>query len=388
MTAANRILATIFAATPCLLAAGPDTTSPDEPLPPPRVVELRFFYQPGCDECAHITNHVLPQAVMQFADMVAIAFLPVDIASNRAVLLDAMNRAGDTSNERVYMDVDRRHLLSGADTIEQQLLDTINLAMSEPPPHHDKAATDGARALAQRLTVPGVVAAGLFDSINPCAIAALIFLVSVLTLAREKPVNVLVAGLSYCLGVFLTYTAIGFGLLAALRSMQSFPTIRTAFDLALALLLLVLAALSFRDAHRARSGHSGEMTLKLPDTLSSLVRATLRSRFGAAVGLASAFLAGCLVTAIEVVCTGQVYGPTLAVIVAQQGSAFRETILLLIYNLMFVLPLLVILVLTWRGMTLSRLLSWSRRNAATTKVLMGLLFLGLLAFLILARLRA
>jgi hypothetical protein len=351
------------------------------------VVEVRFFFHPGCDECAHVTNHVIPLISAQFGAMVLILQMPVDAASNRIALLEAMNRDRDTSNERVYMDVNRRHLIAGADAIEKDLATTINLALSEPPPPKATGPADSARSLAARFTVPGVLAAGIFDSINPCAIAALIFLVSVLTLARERPVNVLAAGIAYCCGVFVTYTAIGFGLLQAIRTMQSFPTIRMVFDFAMCCILLVLAVISFRDAARARSGAAGGMTLRLPDSLSVLVRATLRTRFKSAVGLASAFLAGCLVTAIETVCTGQVYGPTLAIIVAQGGSVWRESGLLLLYNLMFVMPLLFILILAWRGMAVSRLLAWSARNAVTAKLLMGMLFLALLAFLILARFR-
>lgn len=371
-----------------LCATAPASSAPDHPSTPAIVaVEVRFFFEPGCDDCARITNRVLPLIVSQFGDLVRVARLSVDIASNRLALLDAVTRAGDKSNERVYMDVNRRHLLAGADTIENNLATTINLALSEPPPQVASHPADTARRLATGFTVPGVLAAGLLDSINPCAIAALIFLVSVLTLARERPINVLAAGLAYCCGVFVTYTAIGFGLLHALRGLQTFPTIRMVFDLVLCGLLAVLAVVSFRDAAKTRSGAGGDMTLRLPDSLSALVRATLRNRLGAAAGLASAFLAGTLVTAIETVCTGQVYGPTLAIIVARGGSVWRESVLLLLYNLMFILPLLVILILTWRGIAISRLLAWSARNAVTAKIAMGLFFLALLVFLAVLRFR-
>jgi thiol:disulfide interchange protein len=309
--------------------------------------------------------------------------MPVDAVSNRNILLDVVNRAHNTSNEPVYMDVNRRYLLAGAEAIERDWATTINLAISDPVTDGEPFGHTGdARRLASQFTVPGVLAAGILDSINPCAVAALIFLVSVLTLARERPINVLVAGLAYCFGVFATYTAIGFGLLQAIRALNNFHAIRFAFDIFLCALLAVLAILAFRDAAIARAGIPAKMALRLPDPLSALVRATLRNRFGAAVALSSAFLAGCLVTAIETVCTGQIYGPTLAIIVAQGGSVWHESALLLLYNLMFVLPLLVILFLTWRGIAVSRLLAWSATNAVVAKIAMGFLFLGLLAALV------
>lgn len=379
------LITSLFAAfAPCSAAATGSNSSA-----PPAIarVEIRFFFQPGCDECALITNRVLPLAVAQFGDLLNVVEMPLDVASNRAELVAALNREAESSNEKTYIDVARRHLLAGAGAIEKDIAAAVNMAISEPPLPGDFGDGGGAVALSARFTVAGVIAAGLLDSVNPCAIAALIFLVSVLSLAREKPLNVLAAGFSYCLGVFVTYTAIGFGLLRTFRAIEAFPSLRTAVDLFLCGLLAVLSFLSFRDAALAASSRPRETTLRLPDSLSTLVRAIIRRRFGPAAGVASAFIAGAVVTAVETVCTGQVYGPTLAIIVAEGKTAWREAGLLVLYNLMFVMPLLVILLLTWRGMSLSVLLAWSARNAVVAKILMGLLFAALLAFLIAARMK-
>jgi hypothetical protein len=388
-SASGKALLLAFATAAALhgsLTAGQD---PDADAPPsslPSTVEARFFYQPGCDECAHLTSSVLPLVMAQFADMLKVVNFPLDVASNRSDLLQAVARAGAPSNERVYMDVARRHLLAGAAQIESDMVAAVNMAISEPRVVESPYQPDGIRRLASQLTVAGVALAGMIDSINPCAVAALVFLVSVLTLARERPVNIIAAGLSYCLGVFLTYTSIGFGLLHAFRAMESFPAVRLAFDILLCGLLSVLSFLSFRDAAMARRSGPGGSTMRLPDALAALVRRTIRHRFGATVGLASAFAAGVVVTAVETVCTGQVYGPTLAAIVAGSPTAWREAALLLLYNTMFVAPLLVILFLAWRGMTLARLLQWSARNAVAAKVVMGLFFAALLTYVAITRL--
>src|SRR5207244_2221128 len=58
----------------------------------------------------------------------------------------------------------------------------------------------------QSLSAAPVVVAGLVDSINPCAVATLIFFLSYLTLGGRRPREMLwICGL-FTLGVFVTYT--------------------------------------------------------------------------------------------------------------------------------------------------------------------------------------
>ena len=91
---------------------------------------------------------------------------------------------------------------------------------------------------------------------------------------------------------------------------------------------------------------------------------------------------GLAVTVLESVCTGQVYVPTLA-LVLRSGSSFPLAAgYLALYNFMFILPLLIILGLTWQGLKTETLLAWSRRNVVFSKCLLGLFFLGLAALLV------
>jgi len=92
-------------------------------------------------------------------------------------------------------------------------------------------------------------------------------------------------------------------------------------------------------------------------------------------------LAGGLVTVLESVCTGQVYLPTLVLMVREGGFNLRVLWLLLLYNALFVLPLVVTLLLTWRGLRTERLLEWSRRNVVPAKLALAALFMGLAVLL-------
>ncbi|MCF7837949.1 MAG: hypothetical protein K9N49_04895, partial [Candidatus Marinimicrobia bacterium] len=91
---------------------------------------------------------------------------------------------------------------------------------------------------------------------------------------------------------------------------------------------------------------------------------------------------GAGVTVIESVCTGQVYVPTLVLILQGGRDWGRAAALLVLYNLMFVLPLILIFWLTYRGLEMPALLAWSRRHVVPGKLLLAAFFLALAALLL------
>src|SRR6266511_2102311 len=80
----------------------------------------------------------------------------------------------------------------------------------------------------QTLMLPAVIGAGLIDSLNPCAIALLLVFVSTMLAMLQRQSDpasaaraqrwLLSRGGIYILGIFLTYLALGFGLLGAFQA--------------------------------------------------------------------------------------------------------------------------------------------------------------------------
>ena len=97
------------------------------------------------------------------------------------------------------------------------------------------------------------------------------------------------------------------------------------------------------------------------------------------------FGVGIVVTVLESLCTGQVYVPALVMMLKGGHSIWRCTFYLLLYNAVFVLPLLIVLGLTCAGLKTPVLVAWSRRNVVTSKVLLGLLFVGMIILMLLLR---
>jgi cytochrome c biogenesis protein CcdA len=88
------------------------------------------------------------------------------------------------------------------------------------------------------------------------------------------------------------------------------------------------------------------------------------------------------VTVLESVCTGQVYVPALVLMIKSGQSVWRSAAYLGMYNLIFVMPLIILLTLACFGLRTPALVEWSRRNVATGKVLLGLFFLGMAAMML------
>lgn len=56
---------------------------------------------------------------------------------------------------------------------------------------------------------------------------------------------------------------------------------------------------------------------------------------------------------------------------------------LLLYNLMFIVPLVTVFILTYFGLRTPTLLDWSKKNVVVSKVLLGIFFIILAGLVIL-----
>lgn len=356
-------------------------------------VKLEYFFEKGCLDCLRVETEVLPALAAAYAGFYD--FIPYDLGihSNYLKLAHYMETLNITANAHVYVILDGLVVLAGPDEIAKRLLPVVEARIQErlrhpspPPPPVSWPPSAPPDLLSKRLarfTLGGVVLGGLLDGINPCALSTLVFLISVLTLVRARRRHLLLIGAFFCAGSFLTYSAIGFGLLRALHALAYFRVLQKAVDIGLVGVLLVLATVSFRDAWRYAQTHSSSaITLQLPDNLKQFIHRLLRTRLGGRAQLTSAFAIGMAVTALESVCTGQVYVPTLTLVVRSGTTSLRAIAYLTLYNVMFVLPLIIVFICTYQGLKLAKLMAWSARNVAVAKVLLGFFFLSLAGLLL------
>jgi cytochrome c biogenesis protein CcdA len=227
-----------------------------------------------------------------------------------------------------------------------------------------------------RLAVLPVMAAGLVDGINPCAFTTLIFLLASLALAGKGRREVLAIGALFSLGVFLTYLAVGLGLFAALRAASGVALVSSILRWALFAALVVFAALSVYDYFLIRAGKASEMLLQLPNALKGRIHASIRTRARSAALAGSSLVLGFLVSIFEFACTGQVYLPTLAYLARMQKRTDALG-LLLVYNLCFIAPLLVVFAASYFGVSSKRITVLFQKRMGAVKLALAAAFLGL-----------
>jgi hypothetical protein len=226
-----------------------------------------------------------------------------------------------------------------------------------------------------------VLLAGLADGINPCAFATMIFLMSLLALVGRSRRQILAIGLIYAGAVMVTYFALGFGMLTVIRAAMDVSLLRTMLRILVSASAAVFAVLSVRDGWLIRSGkRSGavlQLSIRRKQQIHDVIRRGVRNGGLVAGTVGLAFL----VSLLELACTGQLYLPTIAYLVQAGSTRPVEIAALVAYNAAFILPLVLVLLVVYSGVSSKRIGTWFARRAAGAKVAMGMIFL-LLAIVI------
>ena len=227
-----------------------------------------------------------------------------------------------------------------------------------------------------RWAVLAIMGAGLVDGINPCAFTTLLFFLSYLSLRGRTRRRMALAGLTFAAGVFIAYFMIGLGLFNALRMGGRLPALRLALRVTVSALTAGFLALTVRDVVRIRQGKPADIALKLPDALRNMINASIRGGLGQAAFFTGVFGAGVVVSVLELACTGQVYFPTIS-FMAQTDVSPLGIGSLLLYNLAFVAPLLVVLALILAGTRQEALRAFFARHLVASKLSLAVVFAAL-----------
>lgn len=348
-------------------------------------VLIEYFFQAGCEECEKVNAFVLPRLEEQFRGRYELKRYDIGNPDHYLKLVSYQERFKADDNEPVSMVVNGRCYLGGFRSIDQKLLEILASVETEKAAPEPEGDIDILHRRADQFTAGAIIVAGLVDGINPCVFATLVFFMSLLAVSRITGAKLLLVGGTYCLACFLSYLALGFGLFRFLKLFSGYHLIQGGIELLLILILIVFSFLSFRDARRFRqSGKAEQVTLQLPGSVKRKIHDVMRRGLKYRFLIPGAFVIGVLVTALESVCTGQVYVPTLVLMVREAGTGGRWVWYLLLYNFMFILPLLFLFIAAWRGITTPMFLRWSKRNAVSGKITLGCFFLlmaGLMIFL-------
>ncbi|AEJ20412.1 cytochrome c biogenesis CcdA family protein [Gracilinema caldarium] len=222
-------------------------------------------------------------------------------------------------------------------------------------------------------TLLTILAAGLLDGINPCAFSTLLFFLSFIALRRQEKRALMIVGCSFIGAVFFAYFLMGLGLLQALRSLLSAGRATYYVKGAVSLVAAVLVVLNLRDAQLARQGRARESILQMPQGLKQLSHRVIRSFSVLPLMALGAALTGFLVSVIELACTGQVYLPTL-VYMNQSSLSHWSMFLLMLYNVGFIIPLVVVFILVFVGLQHEKIRGWYGKHLCVVRLSTAVLF--------------
>lgn len=227
-----------------------------------------------------------------------------------------------------------------------------------------------------------MVSAGLLDGINPCAFATLIFFISYLTFFIRKNREILTVGTAFVVAVFITYLLVGFGLLRVIQLLRFMPIVAKIVYMLTAGVAISFGILSLYDYFRYRTGEYDRATLRLPRFMRDKIHEVVRKKVGVKKYTLGAFGAGFLISLLEFSCTGQVYLPTVVFVTKIPALRMKALFYLTLYNVCFILPLLLVFFLAYRGMSAQRLFLLMRRRSKTVKLLTAVVFFCLAGLLI------
>lgn len=235
----------------------------------------------------------------------------------------------------------------------------------------------------EKLVFWGITFAGLADGVNPCAIATMIFLISFLATQKRPKKEVFIIGQSYILAVFLTYFLMGVSAFEALKQLKQYHYLSLIIRWSAIGLASYVSFYSFYDAYKyAKSGKNKDLKLQLSKSMKMRIHKVISGNLSQRGLITGAIITGFLVTLLEAVCTGQMYLPIIQGMTEREGTRFQGWLWLIYYNILFVLPLQVVMIASYKGITWDKLAKKTQKNMVLLKILLGIVMLLLVLYLL------
>jgi hypothetical protein len=386
-------------------AAEPPESRPMQEAAAAGPLRVVVFYSTACEGCARLIE-ALPSMRQRWAGRVAIDQRDTDDAGVMADLLEYADHYGVSIRRRQMVVFVGEQALVGTADIVPRLLKAIEAELAKGSATFASAAERRA-AEAAATQAPGraggpdeplpqrvvdhfrsfdaaaVALAGLLDGVNPCAFTTIVFLLSMLAVLGRSRRELAAVGAGFTAAVFATYVLLGLGLFGAVKAFSVRRGISTGLTIAVGVLALVLAAWSVADFVRyVRTRDVHAVTLGLPESIKRRIRRVVRVGLSTRGLVAGSLGVGFLVALLESLCTGQVYLPTIVLVARSPGLRGHAVAYLLLYNLMFILPLIGILAVAYCGVGSQRLGELLRRHLGALKLALAALLATLGIFVL------
>ncbi len=213
-------------------------------------------------------------------------------------------------------------------------------------------------------TLSVVLISAAIDSINPCAIGVLILMVSVVLGGKGSLRKLLFLGGLYIFAIFVTYLAAGLGLIYFLGKVPIY--VSEYLSIFVGSFVILAGLLEIKDFFWYGEGFS----LQIPHFFAEKIKDYSKN-----VTIAGVILLGSFVAAVELPCTG---APYLAIItLLSLNFNIQAFFLLIIYNIIFVSPLVFILLAVAAGTKVEKFHAWKESGKGYMRLAIGLSLIAL-----------
>lgn len=310
-----------------------------------------YFYAETCTHCQKVNEYFDANGIYGRYD---INKMEVSGAYNIDYLnkmFDAFNIPADKRGFPAIFFGDK--VIIGDQPIIDNFVNEIDQADASefPTPESIKASIgqrDGA-SKADNIPMPLLISAALADALNPCALAVLILLLATVMAAKGKE-RALFSGLAFSFAVFSSYFMMGLGLYKAITAF-SLPHY---FSLAVAVLAIIIGLANLKDVFWYGKVFIMEVPLSWRPNMQKILKNV--------TGPIGALGAGYLVSLFLVPCASGPYVVLLGKL-AERANMMHTIPMLILYNLIFVLPMIIITLAMYFGSTrMGKLENWRKNN--------------------------
>jgi len=218
----------------------------------------------------------------------------------------------------------------------------------------------------EKLTLTKIFSLAVVDAINPCALAVLaLMLIAILTYNPKKKRNILLAGLAFTCSVFIMYLFYGLVIIKSFQLIQALTNVKILLYKVLGFAAIILGVLNIKDSLRYKAGSFlTEMPISMRPKVKKIISGITSPK--------GAFITGLFVTVFLLPCT---IGPyVIAGGILSTLELIKTIPFLLLYNLIFVLPMIAITLIVYVGFAkIEDISGWKDKNIRYLHLITGLI---------------
>lgn len=351
-------------------------------------LQIMFFGSSTCGECLKIKEELLYPLQKKHKDALEIIFLDTDNDSALSILIkmeEEYQVKSTASQELFFPDT----FLIGFDDIMKYGKTMIEARVGKNLGSFNQHTADTSeltnflknKAMDWGFLI-GTILTGLADGINPCAIATMIFLISFMATQKRTRKQILLIGMTYTATVFITYLAMGLGLKGVVDQIKGRYVFYLIIRWGAFLAAVTVAFFSFKDAFVYKKTRKSEnISLQLPKAVKLRIHKVISGNLSGTSLVIGSITTGFLVTILEAICTGQMYVPYIVAMTQRESLRLKGFLFLILYNFLFVLPLLIVMVLAYFGLKWNDLAKKTQKNMVLLKIVLGLVMTALAFYL-------